>query len=152
MQATTSVTKLMTKKPETVKPTDTMEDVRRIFEKRGFHHIPVVEEDGKLVGLVSYTDYLQLIRSIFTNEQESRVNETVLNATLVKDVMTKSLLCLSKDDSAQTALRIFKTNQFHSLPVVDDQQHLIGIITTYDLMKVLEKIFIDLNGSSTVTT
>lgn len=146
MQATTSVLKLMTRKPETVRPSDTMEAVRMIFEKRGFHHIPVVEEDGRLVGLVSYTDYLQLIRSVFDNRQETRINEQVLHATLVKDVMTKSLLCLSKDDSAQTALRIFKTNQFHSLPVVDDEQHLIGIITTYDLMKVLEKIFIDRNG------
>ncbi len=142
MQATTPVIKIMTKKPETVHPSDTMEDVRKIFEKRGFHHIPVVE-DGKLVGLVSYTDYLQLIRSIFDNNQEARSNERVLNATLVEEVMTKSLLCLSEEDTAETALRIFKTNQFHSLPVVDDRQHLIGIITTYDLMKVLEKIFID---------
>ena len=142
MQATTPIGKVMTRKPETVSPAKTMEDVRKIFEMRGFHHIPVVE-NKKLVGLVSYTDYLQLIRTIFDNAQEERVNEKVLNATLVRDVMTQNVLCLSPEDSVETALRIFKANQFHSLPVVDDQQHLVGILTTYDLMKVLEKVFVE---------
>ena len=117
-----------------------MEDVRRIFEKRGFHHIPVLDK-GNLVGLVSYTDYLQLIRSIFDNSQETRLNEKVLHATVVEDVMTKHVLCLSQDDTVENALLIFKANQFHSLPVVDARQHLVGIITTYDLMKVLESVF-----------
>lgn len=142
MQATTPVHKIMTRKPQTVSPTDTMEEVRKIFELRGFHHIPVLE-GSKLVGLVSYTDYLQLIRSIFDNVQEERVNEKVLNATVVRDVMTQNVLCLSQNDTAETALRIFKANQFHSLPIVDDQQHLVGILTTYDLMKVLEKVFVE---------
>lgn len=142
MQADTPISRIMTRKPETVSPTDTMEVVRKIFEKHGFHHIPVME-DGKLVGLVSYTDYLQLIRAVFDNNQETRLNEQVLNATVVRDIMTKSLLCLSPDDSTETALRIFKANQFHSLPVIDDQNHLVGIITTYDLMRVLESMFLE---------
>jgi len=140
MQSTTPISRIMTRKPETIKPSDTMEDVRRIFEKRGFHHIPVLDQ-GKLVGLVSYTDYLQLIRSIFDNSQETRLNEKVLHATVVEDVMTKHVLCLSQDDTVENALLIFKANQFHSLPVVDARQHLVGIITTYDLMKVLESVF-----------
>ncbi len=142
MQAATSIYKIMTRHPETVTPNDTMEAVRKIFERRGFHHIPVVEGE-KLVGLVSYSDYLQLIRTLFDNNMEVQANEKLLHATLVADVMTKSLLCLTKEDTAETALRIFKTNQFHSLPVVDDNGNLVGIITTYDLMKVLEKVFVE---------
>ena len=146
MQAATPVSKIMTRKPEIVKPSDSMEDVRKIFEKRGFHHIPVVD-NGKLVGLVSYTDYLQLIRTIFDNTMDVRVNEKVLHAMVVEEVMTKHVLCLNPTDSAETALRIFKTNQFHSLPVVDDHQHLVGIVTTYDLMKVLETVFVEQSDS-----
>ena len=142
MQASTPISRIMTRKPETVKPADTMEAVRKIFEKRGFHHIPVVDGE-RLVGLVSYTDYLQLIRTIFDNSQETRMNEKVLNATLVKDVMTQSLLCLSPTDTTEAALRVFKANQFHSLPVVDDKGHLVGIVTTYDLMRVLEDVFLE---------
>ncbi|MCC6459039.1 MAG: CBS domain-containing protein [Saprospiraceae bacterium] len=142
MQATTPISRIMTRKPEVVKPSDTMEEVRQIFEKRGFHHIPVVS-DSKLVGLVSYTDYLSLIRDVFDNPQDERTNEKVLHALKVEEVMTKHLLCLNHMDTVETALRIFKANQFHSLPVVDDRQHLVGIITTYDLMKVLEKVFME---------
>jgi CBS domain-containing membrane protein len=142
MQANTPISRIMTRKPETVKPSDTMEAVRKIFEKRGFHHIPVVDGE-RLVGLVSYTDYLQLIRTVFDNSQETRVNEKVLNATLAKDVMTESLLCLSPTDTTEAALRVFKANQFHSLPVVDDKGHLVGIVTTYDLMRVLEDVFLE---------
>ena len=142
MQASTPISRIMTRKPETVKPSDTMEAVRKIFEKRGFHHIPVVEGE-RLVGLVSYSDYLQLIRTVFDNGQETRVNEKVLNATLAKDVMTESLLCLSPTDTTEMALRVFKANQFHSLPVVDDKGHLVGIVTTYDLMRVLEDVFLE---------
>ncbi len=38
---------------------------------------------------------------------------------------------------------VFKANQFHSLPVVDDKGHLVGIVTTYDLMRVLEDVFLE---------
>jgi len=142
MHANTPIARIMTRKPETVRPSDTMEAVRKIFEKRGFHHIPVVENE-RLVGLVSYTDYLQLIRTIFDNNQETRVNEKVLNATLVKDVMTQNLLCLSPADTTEAALRVFNANRFHSLPVVDEKNHLVGIVTTYDLMRVLESVFLE---------
>lgn len=141
MQASTPIFKIMTKQPETVAPNDTMEEVRQVFEKRGFHHVPVVENEI-LVGLVSYTDYLSLVRSVFDNNQEVRNNEQVLHATIVREVMTTDLLCLSKNDTVEDALRIFKANQFHSLPVVDEHKHLVGIITTYDLMKVLERVFV----------
>ncbi len=135
------VSRIMTPKPTVVAPTDTMESVRQILEKGGFHHLPVVEK-GRLVGIISYTDYLRLIRNVFSNTQEARVNERLLNATLVKDLMTEHLLCLSPDDTVETALRIFKANHFHSLPVVDEHMHLIGIVTTLDLMRVLETVFL----------
>jgi CBS domain-containing protein len=140
MQASTPISKVMTRKPEVVSPSDTMEAVRKIFEKRGFHHVPVLQ-DKCLVGLVSYSDYLRLIRDIFDNTAEARTNEKVLNATLVKDVMSTVLICLKPEESAEEALQLLMQNEFHSLPVVDENNHLVGIVTTYDLMKVLEQVF-----------
>ena len=128
-----------------------MEAVRDIFEKRGFHHIPVIEK-GALVGLVSYTDYLRVIRDLFSNNTtEVLANEKVLNAMLVKDVMTEHVLCVQETDTVETALRIFKTNHFHSLPVVDDHKKLVGIVTTYDVLKVLETVFVEQRETVTNT-
>jgi CBS domain-containing membrane protein len=142
MTADMPVSRIMTAKVTTVSPTDTMDTVRQLLEKGGFHHLPVVEE-RRLVGLISYTDYLRLIRNVFSNNQEARVNERILQATLVKDVMTEHLLCLSPNDTVETALRIFKANHFHSLPIVNEHMHLLGIVTTMDLMRVLETVFIE---------
>ncbi len=142
MTADMPVSRIMTTKVTTVSPTDTMDTVRQLLEKGGFHHLPVVEE-RRLVGLISYTDYLRLIRNVFSNNQEARVNERILQATLVKDVMTEHLLCLSPNDTVETALRLFKANHFHSLPIVDEHMHLLGIVTTMDLMRVLETVFIE---------
>jgi CBS domain-containing protein len=143
MQAETPIRTIMTRHPETVAPNERMEIVREIFEKRGFHHIPVLEA-GVLVGIVSYTDYLRVIREVFSgNAAEALVNEKTLHSMVVRDVMTADVLCLQETDTVETALRIFKTNHFHSLPVVDGQKKLRGIVTTYDVLKVLENVFLE---------
>lgn len=130
----------MTPNPKAVTPDDTMEVVRHYFEKHGFHHVPVIEH-GILVGMISYTDFLGLISTVFENGSDARKNEKTLHETRVRDVMATPVLCLLEDDSLEVALRIFKTNHFHALPVVDRKQHLVGILTTYDLMRVLENVF-----------
>lgn len=138
MQIHTPVSQIMTRKPATVKPLDNLEVVRHIFEKNGFHHIPVVD-NNQLTGMVSYTDYLKAIRELFDNPEEQHTNAKVLNAMLVKDVMTEYLVCLTPDNTVEDALEIFKNNQFHAIPIVGNHHQLAGIITTYDLIKVLER-------------
>ncbi|MEZ4919878.1 MAG: CBS domain-containing protein [Saprospiraceae bacterium] len=145
MFADARIVSIMTRNPETVNPQNNMEVVRTIFEKFGFHHIPVVEE-GQLVGLVSYTDYLRIIRDLFNNPMEESANNTILKSLLVREVMTENLLCLNESDTVRDAMRVFKTNHFHSLPVIGDDGKLLGIVTTYDVLKVLEGVFALENG------
>jgi CBS domain-containing membrane protein len=141
MQATTPVSRIMTRKPAVVGLNDTMESVRKIFEKKGFHHIPVVHE-GRLTGIVSYTDYLRLVREVFNNnDQEARENERILHAMLVKEVMTDHPYSIYEDTTVEDAMKILLKNEFHALPVVDGELRLQGIVTSNDLMKVLESIF-----------
>ena len=136
---TTPISKIMTRKPATVGPLDNLDTVRGIFEVQGFHHVPVVQ-DGKLVGMVSYTDYLRVIRDLYDNPQEQRINEQLLNAVLVQEVMTEHLICLAPSDTVEDALRIFKTNHFHAVPVVEGDRRLVGILSTFDLIKMLERV------------
>jgi len=129
----------MTRKPSTVSPVDNLETVRVIFEQHGFHHVPVVEE-GKLVGIVSYTDYLRIIRELYGNAQEQRSNDRLLHNLSVKQVMTEHPVCLAPTDTVEDALKIFKTNHFHAIPVVEGDRRLVGILSTHDLIKVLERV------------
>lgn len=139
MQNTTLISKIMTRKPATVAPADHLETVQEIFEKFGFHHVPVVE-DGHLVGIVSYTDYLRVIQEVYGNSREQQRNEHLLKEIPVKDVMTDHPVCLSPTDTVEDALRIFKTNHFHAIPVIENNRKLVGILSTFDLIKVLERI------------
>lgn len=129
----------MTRKISSLSPEDNLEEVRRIFEQHGFHHAPVVAH-GKLVGIVSYTDYLRVIRDFFSHSEGDVSNQKMLHTMLVKDIMTPNPICLRADDTVGDALQIFRTNHFHALPVTDTDLKLLGILTTYDVMKAFEDV------------
>lgn len=137
IQRNTPISGIMTQHPACVAPEDNLEKVRAIFEKHAFHHVPVVES-GILTGIVSYTDYLQTIQDI-ASEPQSRQNAVrILSERKVLDVMTREVWFLKLDDTLDKAVQIFQTHQFHALPVVDESKKLMGILTTNDLMRVLE--------------
>ena len=129
----------MTRKPATVAPLDNVDTVRKIFEKYGFHHVPVVE-DGMLTGIVSYTDYLRIISELFSGQSAQQQAQHGLSNMLVKEIMTAEVFCLSANDTVADALEVFSTHHFHAIPVIEGNRRLVGILSTYDLMKVLEKL------------
>lgn len=139
IQITTPVAQIMTKKPRTVAPNDTLESVRSILEREGFHHLPVVEANH-LVGIVSYTDYLCVVQKVYDNAYEKHQNASMLNAVLVKDVMSTEVVSLSPSDTVEDALAVFNNNRFHAVPVVEGDRRLVGILSTHDLIKALEKV------------
>lgn len=139
MKRNTPVAGIMTREPRYVKPTDSLERVRHIFEEYGFHHIPVAES-GKLAGIVSYNDYLRVLRNLLHESHDPKAVTRLLHETLVADVMTSEVYSLQMNDTLETAVQLFHAHKFHALPVVDEAGHLTGIITTSDLMKVLEEI------------
>lgn len=129
----------MTRKPATVAPNDSLDKVRHIFEKHGFHHVPVVEE-GKLQGIVSYTDYLRIISEVYSGTGAQVKTPVGLTNMLAKEIMTTEVVCLKPSDTVEYALSVFNASQFHAMPVVEGDRRLVGILSTYDLMKVLEKL------------
>ena len=139
MRITTLVDDIMTRKPATVAPEDSLERVRRIFENQGFHHVPVVEGD-KLVGIVSYTDYLRIISEMCNGNTPEGLYKTGLRNILVQEVMTKTVVYLRSSDTVEDAILMFKEHAFHALPIIEDDHRLVGILSTHDLMKVLEKV------------
>lgn len=133
---TTTVGDLMSRDVITVKPTDCLDKVRDLFEKHHIHHLPVVEAGNKLVGLISKEDYSRVLNSfmLFNAERNRELNDRILESVQANDVMTRNVLTLRADSSLNMAIGIFKENYFHSIPVVDEQRNLEGILTTYDLL------------------
>lgn len=125
------VSEIMTKTVITVSPNDTLLNVEHIFEKHKIHHIPVVEE-GKVVGLVSKADYNKSVPFFHVDDEQL---QTYLEQVPVKDVMIKKIATINANERLDVAALIFNENYFHALPVVNEKKELLGIITTFDLLK-----------------
>ena len=137
MNVLAPVKTLMTTNLITVNPGDKLIELKEIFEKNKIHHIPVVSYK-KIVGIVSKTDFIYFMRGFSRNEEDQFVNEARLRAYKAEDIMTKGLAKLTPDQRINVALEIFLENRFHAIPVVEEQSgELIGIITTFDVIKAL---------------
>lgn len=126
----------MTDTVMTIHPDDTMDRVQRVFEQNTIHHLPVVTPEGKVVGMVSKSDYLKLLHgfTFFKARKSEEYNKAILRSLLVEEVMTRQVATLKADDSLLMAAGYFRENLFHAIPIVDDKHNLIGILSTYDLI------------------
>ena len=67
----------------------------------------------------------------------------------VKDIMTQGLAKVDSKEPIRTALNLFKLNRFHALPVVDNDE-LVGMVTTFDIIDAIAKEPIALEDYKTV--
>ena len=129
---------IMTTDVITLEPKDLMEDAKRIFNSNNIHHIPIVDIENKVVGIISIQDFNKVLHgfTLFKTQKSSAYNEAILRAFLVEDVMTKYVVTLEENEPISKALDIFRENLFHAIPIVKTDGRLAGIITTFDLLNV----------------
>jgi CBS domain-containing protein len=127
---------IMTTQVIFVYPEDNMEVVAEIFQSNNIHHIPVLDRDGVVSGILSKEDYLLLCDhySLFRPEVGKEVNKRFLTKLKASEVMSRQVATLHPDDNILLAVGMFRENLFHAIPIVDEEKHLVGLITTYDLL------------------
>ena len=113
---------IMTTDLITINPQTKLSSVRQIFMSHKIHHLPVMDK-GMLVGLVTTYD-------MWKNE----IAPSDYSDTEVSDVMTTSIAKISPQDKIGTAAELFLDNRFHALPVVNEYNHLVGIVTSFDVL------------------
>jgi len=120
-----SVSSIMSTKLVTVGPEESLRTVKKLMDSKRIHHMPVVDENNILVGLITTADLLKINRS----------HETMLEIPS-KNVMTTRLAVLEPTAKVGTAAEIFMENLFHAIPIVnEDSRELLGIVTTHDVLK-----------------
>ena len=131
------VTNIMTKELVTVDPKDNLSVVKEVFEKHNIHHLPVVRFKS-IIGLISSSDFNRFLHGVYlkSDKGDMLIENTRLNTWKAADIMTTKLATISSSDSIRIALEVFKTNRFHALPIVDDDE-LVGILTTFDVIEAL---------------
>lgn len=128
---------VMTTELTTVSNDTSLDKVNDIFETNHINHLPVVDGDGRLTGMISSKDLL-LLKDWGTRLNLSiseKKNAFMLSSNLAKDIMSENLVVIGPENSLRDCADAFKDNLFHALPVVQDGK-LVGLITTFDLIKV----------------
>lgn len=128
-----AIKEIMTTNVVCVSPSTPFNEIRAIFEKNSFHHIPVLNPDESIAGMISKADWLMSLKNIIEQTAGRVWTEKYYDALTAKDIMVANPLVLDPDDSVGLAADIFMVNKFHSLPIVEDNR-VLGILTMYDLM------------------
>lgn len=132
MNDLSQVKEIMTDKLITVNPETPISEIEVIFSENRIHHIPVTEEK-KFVGIISKSDYLFFKRGYNDLKIEDSYDKLRTNRETAGSIMTKGVAVLESKDRIGVALKIFKENLFHAIPIVDGEE-LKGIVTTFDII------------------
>ena len=100
---------------------------------RHIRHVPVEDEEGQLVGLVTHRG---LLRMFSKGNRSNEDGETVT----VQEIMVADPVTVSPSTSSLEAMEIMRTNRIGCLPVVEGNQ-LVGIVTSYDFLEASAKLF-----------
>ncbi len=126
-----SIDTIMTTDLITVPPTESLEMARKLMQKNQIHHLPVVEEDEKLVGLVTLTNVLAATDSIL-RDPDNRLHARDIN---ISDIMVTDVATVDEHASMRQAALFLEKHRIGCLPVVSSGK-LYGIITDTDFVGV----------------
>lgn len=133
-----SVKHIMSENLVTVELIAKFSEVKQLMLEHHLHHVPVIE-GKKLAGIISIVDMLRVSHSsVFT--PESKENDESLDASVsIKDVMTADPLQVTTETTIEEAAKLLNSRPFNSLPIVNDQGELVGLVTSTDLISYLIK-------------
>jgi acetoin utilization protein AcuB len=131
----------MTHNPVTIRDDTSMYDALKIMRENKVRRLPVLDKDGKLVGIVSEKDLLYASPSPATSLSVWEISYLTSKIT-VRELMTKEVITICEDCPMEEAARIMVDNKIGGLPVVRGDT-VVGIITETDLFK----IFLELLGA-----
>lgn len=130
------VRSLMVTDPVSVGVGAPLSRVRELLAEHAFHHLPVLSDNGGLVGVLSASDLARVSLDAWVADRDTVSAE--LDATFVlADVMTHEPVTASPDTTLRQAAELLGDGGFHSLPVVSSDGTLVGMLTSTDLLRHL---------------
>jgi len=114
--------KFMTTEVFVVKENDLVELVAKIMEWKNIHHIPVVDDNNRLTGLITKTNILE-------------IKGQNTNIIVAQDIMVKNIITVDSETSIEKANKIMIDNNIGCLPIIE-LEDLVGILTKNDLSKL----------------
>jgi CBS domain-containing protein len=113
----------------TVHPGDLIDLAASVMDWRHIRHVPVEDQEGRLVGLITHRGLLRAM-----------LNRAGTKPVTVQEIMVKDPVVVSPSTSSLEAMDLMRRNRLGCLPVVENNQ-LVGIVTSYDFLDATAKLF-----------
>lgn len=128
---------IMSKVVVSVEMDDSLKIVKEIFDNAGFHHLIVLDELGKLFGVISDRDLLRSISPYLNTPAETPRDLATLNKK-AHQILTRKPITLPATADIIEAIVIFNKYKISCIPIVSVDQKLLGIISWRDILKAIE--------------
>ncbi|NPA38590.1 MAG: CBS domain-containing protein [Candidatus Nanohaloarchaeota archaeon] len=134
---------VMTEEVVTLNPSDSIAKALSLFREHGFTRAPVVDSEGRLLGLVTLHDIVVTFLKPKTRPQKSNVGKEKVHVLRnpVKAIMETAVITAYPNDTLLEAIQKMKEYNISSLIVVGDKNELLGIITDKDMLEVVASAY-----------
>lgn len=139
---------IMSKEVITVHPETALLDVAKVLAEHNFDGVPVVDNENKLVGIVTEYDlinktsavHLPTLQVVLRNlpqfkKEEAHFQEEILQLK-VGDIMNKEPLTLTPDMPYDDVIKLFREHhRVNPIPVIDKDRKILGVISRFDVLR-----------------
>ncbi|MBI2388442.1 MAG: CBS domain-containing protein [Deltaproteobacteria bacterium] len=123
---------VMTNDPRTVRVNDSIGEAWQVFRELDIRHVPVVNDDGDLVGILSDRDL------------SGRTRESLPVSTLrVADVMSGSVVAVNPQTDLREVIEALLEHRIGAIPVVDGESKVVGIISYVDVLRSFDRAIVE---------
>ena len=131
----TKVSDIMSKNLKKAHSKQTLGEVNQMMAESKIHHLLVVDDADKLIGVVSDRDIKKFISPFVGSKRETEQDKATL-LIKVENIMVKNVITCRPEDTIKTIVELMLQKIIHSTPVVDDSGKLVGLVTSTDLLKL----------------
>ncbi|BAZ39480.1 hypothetical protein NIES4101_54330 [Calothrix sp. NIES-4101] len=146
-----TVADVMSHNPVVVRRETPLKEAIAILAERRISGLPVVDESGKLIGIISETDlmwqetgvtppaYIMFLDSVIYLQNPATYDRDLHKALgqTVGDVMTKNPITVPPDKPLRDAARLMHDKSIHRLPILDSEGQVVGILTRGDIIRAM---------------
>jgi len=119
--------------------TDDFSVVKEKFDLHGIRHLPVVNEPGNLVGLISQRDLFRIHSPRKLEDGSWYYDKQLLDGFILKNVMLKEVFTLHPESTLEEAVKAFVQFKYGCIPIIDRYDIPVGIVTNEDVLRYLLK-------------
>jgi CBS domain-containing protein len=138
-----------------VRPNSSIKDVMTTFVEKKIGGVPIVDEKGKLSGIVTdgdilraikpidrrIQDYFSFITYVAEEDLEERLEE-MAKVDIIRIAKTNGIVSVHPNDDMKTVITLLSKHHFKKLPVIDETNHVVGVISRGDVIRNIQQTIV----------